>query len=78
MTLEAGVRLVQGAVVLLSVGTAHPKCPFYVSENMLFLTTLVGLAILQSAFTGFCPSAVLLRRLGLRSAGEAGPPSPAP
>lgn len=33
----------------------------------LLLTAFVGLNLLQSAFTGFCPAAILLRRLGLEA-----------
>jgi hypothetical protein len=75
MTVEGGVRLLGGSLVLLSVAVAHPKCPLYLSENFLFLTALVGLLQVQSVFTGFCPSASVLKRLGLRSAadGQASP-----
>lgn len=70
MTIEGGVRLVAGTVVLLSVGMSHPKCPLYVTENMLFVTTFVGLMLVQSTFTGFCPSAIILRKLGLKGAND--------
>jgi hypothetical protein len=36
------------------------------SPYWLLLTALVGLYLLQSAFTGFCPLAILLKRLGVR------------
>jgi hypothetical protein len=70
MTIEGGVRLVAGTVVLLSVGMSHPKCPLYVTENMLFVTTFVGFMLVQSPFTGFCPTAIILRKLGLKGANE--------
>jgi DUF2892 family protein len=76
MTIEGGVRVIAGSVVLLSIALAHPKCPLYVSENLLFVTAFVGLMLVQSAFTGFCPAAFVLRKLGLRGAGEAAAPSP--
>jgi hypothetical protein len=78
MTVENGVRLLMGSVVLLSVAVAHPKCPLYLSENFLFVTAFAGLMAAQSAFTGFCPSARLLRRLGLKGAEDGRHPSPAP
>ncbi len=78
MTIEGGVRLVAGSVVLLSVALAHPKCPLYVSENLLFVTAFVGVMLVQSVFTGFCPAAIVLRKLGLRSASGPGAPSPSP
>jgi hypothetical protein len=77
MTIEGGVRAVAGTVVLLSVAVAHPKCPLYVSENFLFLTAFVGFMLVQSVFTGLCPTALVLKKLGLRSA-EGGRPSPSP
>ncbi len=51
-----------GSMVLLSVALAH-----FVSPWWLLLTLFVGANLLQSAFTGFCPLALLLRRLGVKS-----------
>jgi hypothetical protein len=70
MTVENGVRLMGSTVVLVTVALSHPKCPLYVSDNLLFLTALVAAVQLQSVFTGFCPSAILLRKLGMKGAGE--------
>ncbi len=78
MTVERGVRLIAGTVVLLSVGMAHPKCPIFVSENMLFVTTFVGFMLVQSVFTGFCPAGIILRKLGLKGAGDTGAPHASP
>jgi hypothetical protein len=61
MTVERGLRLMAGVVVLLSLVLA-----LKVSSNWLFLTAFVGLNLLQSAFTNWCPAMVLLRKLGLR------------
>ena len=38
-----------------------------VSQWWLLLTAFVGLNLLQSSLTGFCPAAVILRRLGVSS-----------
>ncbi|WP_246142850.1 YgaP family membrane protein [Nocardioides rubriscoriae] len=38
-----------------------------VSPWWLLLTTFVGLNLAQSSITGFCPAAVVLRRLGVSS-----------
>jgi hypothetical protein len=64
MTVERGLRLVAGVVVLLSVALAH-----FVSPDWLWLTAFVGLNLLQSAFTNWCPGMILLRALGLKDAG---------
>jgi hypothetical protein len=38
----------------------------YVSPNWFWLTAFVGANLFQSAFTGFCPLAVFLKRLGVQ------------
>ncbi|HUB31022.1 MAG TPA: DUF2892 domain-containing protein [Terracidiphilus sp.] len=63
MTVERGLRLMAGIVVLLSLALAH-----YVSLNWLWLTAFAGLNLLQSAFTNWCPAMVILRALGLKDA----------
>lgn len=68
MTVDKGLRLVSNAVVLLTVGMAHPKCPLFVSTQMLWVTALVAALQIQSVFTGFCPGAMVLRKLGLKDA----------
>lgn len=66
MTVDGGVRLIAGVVVLFTVGMSHSDCPLFVSQNMLLVTTFVGVMLVQSPFTGFCPSAWALRKLGLK------------
>ncbi len=61
MTIERTLRLLAGVFVLASVGLAVWHSPFW-----LLLTALVGLNLLQSAFTDWCPMVWLLERLGLR------------
>lgn len=61
MTVERGVRLMGGAMVLISVLLAH-----YVSTYWLWLTAFVGLNLLQSAFTNWCPAMLMLRAAGLK------------
>ena len=61
MTIERGLRLAAGVVVLLSVGLA-----VFHSQGWLFLTAFAGLNLLQSAFTNWCPMVWLLARLGLQ------------
>lgn len=60
MTIERGLRLVAGVVVLASVLLAAFHGP-----GWLILTAFVGLNLLQSAFTNWCPMVWLLARLGL-------------
>jgi hypothetical protein len=50
-----------GIVVLTSLVLGH-----YVSAYWYWLTAFVGANLLQSAFTGLCPLAMILRRFGVR------------
>lgn len=68
MTVEKGVRLLAGTFTLAGVATAHPQCPLFVSAHMLWLPAFVGFMLAQSAFTGLCPAAIILRKLGLKDA----------
>ncbi len=63
MTVERGVRLIAGVMILLSLVLAH-----YFSLYWLWLTAFVGLNLLQSAFTNWCPAMSILRILGLKDA----------
>jgi hypothetical protein len=60
MTIERGLRLVAGMVVLASVGLAVAVSPYW-----LLLTAFAGLNLFQSAFTNWCPMVWCLSRLGL-------------
>jgi hypothetical protein len=61
MTVERGVRLIAGVIVLVSIALAY-----YFSPYWLWLTAFVGLNLLQSAFTNWCPAMSMLRGLGLK------------
>jgi hypothetical protein len=63
MTVECGLRLMAGTMVLLSLMLAHFASPYW-----LWLTIFVGLNLLQSAFTDWCPGMAILRAIGLRDA----------
>ena len=62
MNIDRFVLAFAGTVVLASIALA-----VLVDQRWLFLTGFVGLNLLQSAFTGFCPLAMILRALGLRA-----------
>jgi hypothetical protein len=66
MTVERALRLLAGLFVLASVGLALLASPWW-----LLLTALVGLNLLQSAFTDWCPAVWVLERLGLPRCGDA-------
>lgn len=52
-----------GLFILISLTLAH-----YHSPNWLWFTAFVGANLFQSSFTGFCPLAMILRRLGVQDA----------
>jgi hypothetical protein len=60
-TVEEGVRAVAGLFVLLSLALGYWVTPWW-----FLFTAFVGLNLTQSAFTGFCPMMVILRRAGCR------------
>lgn len=61
MTVDRAVMIFAGLVILLSVLLVAT-----VSQWWLLLTAFVGLNLIQSAFTGFCPAAIAFRKLGVR------------
>jgi hypothetical protein len=68
MKIEHIIRVLAGTMVLVSAALV-----FYVSHWWLLLTIFVGLNLIQSAFTGFCPPELILRRLGVGGQKSVGP-----
>ncbi|CRI67914.1 MULTISPECIES: YgaP family membrane protein [Thiocapsa] len=62
MSIERIVFAVAGAFILISLLLAH-----YVSPYWLWFTAFVGLNLFQSAFTGFCPMALILKKMGKKT-----------
>jgi hypothetical protein len=67
MTLENGRDVVRGILILLFGAVAA----WLDRETGLVLLVVMGLLILQSGLTNWCPADIFLRRLGLKSAGHA-------
>jgi hypothetical protein len=61
MTVDRALRLIAGAFVFASV-----MLGMYVHPNFYWFTAFVGLNLLQSAFTNWCPMMAILRKAGLR------------
>jgi hypothetical protein len=61
MTVDRSLRLIAGAFVAASV-----LLGIYVSPYFLWFTLFVGLNLVQSAFTQWCPMMTLLRKAGVR------------
>lgn len=62
MSIERIVMAVIGVVTLVTVGLSQIHDPAW-----LWVTALFGLHLVQMAFTGFCPLAMILKRMGVRS-----------
>lgn len=60
MEMHLLIRRFAGASILLSLVLAH-----YYGPNWLWFTAFVGLNLLQSSFTRFCPLEIVLRKLGV-------------
>jgi hypothetical protein len=65
MSLERATMAFAGLMVLVSIVLTVWVHPLFV-----WLTVFVGANLAQSAFTGFCPVAMLMHRLGVRSERE--------
>jgi hypothetical protein len=61
MTIDRAVMAFAGSMILLSLALSQIVSPYW-----LLLAAFVGLNLLQAAFTGFCPLALVLKRLGVR------------
>jgi hypothetical protein len=71
MSLERTVEAFAGFMVLLSVAPTYVVHPAFV-----WLTVFVGANLFQQAFTGFCPAAIVIRKLGVKSEREMAANSP--
>jgi hypothetical protein len=60
MNVDTWLRLIAGAFVAASV-----LLGMYVNQNFLWFTLFIGLNLLQSAFTGWCPMMAILRKAGV-------------
>ena len=61
MTVEAALRGIAGFFVLLSIALGHFVHPYW-----FLFTAFVGLNLLQSAFSGWCPMMAILRKAGIK------------
>ncbi len=62
MSIERVVLAFAGFAILVSLLLANQF-----SVNWLWFTAFVGFNLFQSAFTGFCPLAIILKKMGLKS-----------
>jgi Inner membrane protein YgaP-like, transmembrane domain len=60
MTIERTLRLIAGIFILMSLALGHWVNPYWY-----LFTAFVGLNLLQSGFTNWCPMMTFLRKLGV-------------
>ena len=62
MSLDRIVLAFAGTVILISVLLTWTVSPWWA-----LLTVFAGVNMIQSAFTGFCPAAMVFRKLGAKT-----------
>ena len=62
MHIDRAVFAFAGVMILISVALTHFVSPWFV-----LFTVFIGLNLLQSAFSGVCPAAIVFKKLGLSS-----------
>ncbi len=62
MSIDRAVMALAGVMILLSLVLSQVHSIYWLA-----LTAFVGLNLLQASFTGFCPAAIIFKRLGLKS-----------
>ena len=62
MSIDRAVMALAGTMILASLALSQLHSPYW-----LLFTAFVGLNLLQAAFTGFCPAAIIFKRLGLKA-----------
>jgi hypothetical protein len=60
MTVERVIVITAGFFIMASVALSHYHSPYW-----LWFTAFVGANLFQSGFTGFCPTAIILKKFGI-------------
>ena len=61
MNVDKAVLMFAGFVVLLGLVLGYTVSPYWY-----LLTAFAGLNMMQASITGFCPAAIVFKKLGLR------------
>ncbi len=61
MNMENSIRVLAGTLILTSIALSHFVHPYW-----LWLGVFVGINLIQSAFTGFCPAEKILGKMGIK------------
>jgi len=66
MSVEKIVLAFAGLAILLSLALGVQASPIFHHQYWLWFTAFVGANLFQSAFTGFCPLALILKKMGAK------------
>jgi len=66
MSLDRMINAMAGVFILLSLALGVEASPIFHSVYWLWFTAFVGANLLQSSFTGFCPAAIIFKKLGAK------------
>jgi hypothetical protein len=64
MSIERIVMAFAGFMIMLTVALGAAGSPVFHHEYWLYFTAFIGFNLLQSSFTGFCPLALILKKMG--------------
>lgn len=64
MHIDRAIMAFAGVMILISLLLTH-----FVHPNFVWFTAFIGANLFQSAFTGFCPAGLVMRRLGIGRTG---------
>ena len=65
MSLDRAIMAFAGVMILVSIALTR-----FVHPNWFWLTVFIGANLFQSAFTGFCPAGIDMRKLGIGKGGD--------
>lgn len=66
MSLDRIINAMAGTFILISLGLGVDASPIFHSVYWLWFTAFVGANLLQSSITGFCPAAIIFKKLGAK------------
>ncbi len=65
MTIDKAIMIMGGSIVFASALLSKYHDPLWI-----WLTVFVGFNMVQSSFTGFCPPAMIMKKMGMKSEAE--------
>jgi hypothetical protein len=66
MSLDRIINAMAGTFILLTLGLGIEASPIFHSTYWLWFTAFVGANLLQSSITGFCPAAIIFKKIGVK------------